>query len=83
MMKRTINILTAVVTLIATSCSSDTLPDTIADNGEKSPLAVQASLSNGNPVSRAADKTFAVGDSLWAYIRQVTWDGTEVADYSP
>lgn len=83
MMRRSINILSAAVALMAASCSSDTLPDTLAGNGEKTPLGVHASLSDGNPASRAADKTFAAGDSLWAYIRQVTWDGTEVADYSP
>ena len=82
MMRRSINILSAAVALMAASCSSDTLPDTLAGNGEKTPLGVHASLSDGNPASRAADKTFAAGDSLWAYIRQVTWDGTEVADYS-
>lgn len=82
MMKLARNIILASIAAVAASCSDDTLPGTNPDNGERTPLNVAVALSNGTPLSRAEDKTFAAGDSLYAYIRQVQWDGTEVEDYS-
>lgn len=82
MMKLARNIILASIAAVAASCSDDTLPGTNPDNGERTPLNVAVALSNGTPLSRAEGKTFAAGDSLYAYIRQVQWDGTEVADYT-
>ena len=82
MMKLARNIILASIAAVAASCSDDTLPGTNPDNGERTPLNVAVALSNGTPLSRAEGKTFAAGDSLYAYIRQVQWDGIEVADYT-
>lgn len=82
MMKLSRNIILASIAAVAASCSDDTLPGTNPDNGERTPLNVAVALSNGTPLSRAEGNTFAAGDSLYAYIRQVQWDGTEVEDYS-
>lgn len=82
MMKLARNIILASIAAVAASCSDDTLPGTNPDNGERTPLNVAVALSNGTPLSRAEGNTFAAGDSLYAYIRQVEWDGTEVADYT-
>ena len=81
-MKLARNIILASIAAVAASCSDDTLPGTNPDNGERTPLNVAVALSNGTPLSRAEGNTFAAGDSLYAYIRQVQWDGTEVEDYS-
>ena len=81
-MKLARNIILASIAAVAASCSDDTLPGTNPDNGERTPLNVAVALSNGTPLSRAEGQTFAAGDSLYAYIRQVQWDGTEVEDYS-
>lgn len=82
MMKLARNIILASIAAVAASCSDDTLPGTNPDNGERTPLNVAVALSNGTPLSRAEGNTFAAGDRLYAYIRQVQWDGTEVADYT-
>ena len=82
MMKLARNIILASIAAVAASCSDDTLPGTNPDNGERTPLNVAVALSNGTPLSRAEGNTFAAGDSLYAYIRQVEWNGTEVEDYS-
>ena len=82
MMKLARNIILASIAAVAASCSDDTLPGTNPDNCERTPLNVAVALSNGTPLSRAEGKTFAAGDSLYAYIRQVEWDGNEVADYT-
>ena len=81
-MKLARNIILASIAAVAASCSDDTLPGTNPDNGERTPLNVAVALSNGTPLSRAEGNTFAAGDSLYAYIRQVEWNGTEVVDYS-
>lgn len=81
MMKLSRNIILASIAAVAASCSDDTLPGTNPDNGERTPLNVAVALSNGTPLSRAEGKTFAAGDSLYAYIRQVQWDGTDKAEY--
>lgn len=75
-MKLARNIILASIAAVAASCSDDTLPGTNPDNGERTPLNVAVALSNGTPLSRAEGNTFAAGDSLYAYIRQVQWDGT-------
>lgn len=80
MMKLARNIILASIAAVAASCSDDTLPGTNPDNGERTPLNVAVALSNGTPLSRAEGNTFAAGDSLYAYIRQVEWDGTNT-DY--
>lgn len=74
MMKLARNIILASIAAVAASCSDDTLPGTNPDNGERTPLNVAVALSNGTPLSRAEGKTFAAGDSLYAYIRQVQWN---------
>lgn len=81
MMKLARNIILASIAAVAASCSDDTLPGTTPDNGERTPLNVAVALSNGTPLSRAEGNTFAAGDSLYAYIRQVQWDGTDKAEY--
>ena len=81
-MKLSRNIILAAIAAVAGGCSSDTLPDVLPDNGEKTPLSVSVAISNSTAESRAAGKTFARGDSLYAYIRQVEWNGPEVGDYS-
>lgn len=81
-MKLSRNIILAAIAAVAGGCSSDKLPDVLPDNGEKTPLSVSVAISNSTAESRAAGKTFARGDSLYAYIRQVEWNGTEVEDYS-
>ena len=81
MMKLARNIILASIAAVAASCSDDTLPGTNPDNGERTPLNVAVALSNGTPLSRAEGRTFAAGDSLYAYIRQVQWDGTDKAEY--
>lgn len=80
-MKLARNIILASIATVAASCSDDTLPGTNPDNGERTPLNVAVALSNGTPLSRAEGKTFAAGDSLYAYIRQVQWDGIDKAEY--
>ena len=80
MMKLSRNIILASIAAVAASCSDDTLPGTNPDNGERTPLNVAVALSNGTPLSRAEGQTFAAGDSLYTYIRQVQWDGTDKAE---
>lgn len=61
------------------ACNDDAVmtPDTLSGNGEKTPLAVTVLLDAGSKTSqtRAADKDFAAGDEMVAYIRHVTWNG--------
>ena len=80
-MKLARNIILASIAAVAASCSDDTLPGTNPDNGERTPLNVAVALSNGTPLSRAEGNTFAAGDNLYAYIRQVQWDGTDKDEY--
>lgn len=81
MMKLARNIILASIAAVAASCSDDTLPGTDPDNGERTPLNVAVALSNGTPLSRAEGKTFAAGDSLYAYIRQVQWNKDTDPDF--
>lgn len=80
MMKISQHIFLAALAAIAASCSSDNLPETLSGNGEKTPITIAATISDGTPLSRAEGKTFASGDQLIARLRQVTWDGTST-DY--
>lgn len=81
MMKLARNIILASIAAVAASCSDDTLPGTNPDNGERTPLNVAVALSNGTPLSRAEGNTFAAGDSLYAYIRQVEWNQATDPDF--
>lgn len=72
--------------LLAACADSDLAPkDTLSGDGVKTPLVVTALLDASAPSvkSRAADKAFADGDQMVAYLRHVTWSGgftTDVAD---
>lgn len=79
-MKISQHIFLATLAALAASCSSDNLPETLSGNGEKTPITIAASISDGTPLSRANGKTFASGDKLIARLRQVTWNGTST-DY--
>ena len=94
MMKISQHIFLAALAALAASCSSDNLPETLSGNGEKTPITIAATISDGGtPLSRAEGKTFAGGDKLIARLRQVTWDsstdpnfqsvGEVAADQSP
>ena len=93
MMKISQHIFLAALAAIAASCSSDNLPETLSGNGEKTPITIAATISDGTPLSRAEGKTFASGDQLIARLRQVTWNestdpnfqsvGEVAADKSP
>lgn len=93
MMKISQHIFLAALAALAASCSSDNLPETLSGNGEKTPITIAATISDGTPLSRAEGKTFAGGDKLIARLRQVTWDsstdpnfqsvGEVAADQSP
>lgn len=80
MMKISQHIFLATLAALAASCSSDNLPETLSGNGEKTPITIAATISDGTPLSRAEGKTFAGGDKLIARLRQVTWDDTST-DY--
>ncbi len=73
------NYLTAALTALAiVSCTdSDTAENTLGDDGQKTPLVVTAAIDDVAATTRAKDKEFEAGDKLTAYIRHVTWDGTE------
>ena len=93
MMKISQHIFLAALAALAASCSSDNLPETLSGNGEKTPITIAATISDGTPLSRAEGKTFASGDQLIARLRQVTWNestdpnfqsvGEVAADKSP
>ena len=92
-MKISQHIFLAALAALAASCSSDNLPETLSGNGEKTPITIAATISDGTPLSRAEGKTFASGDQLIARLRQVTWNestdpnfqsvGEVAADKSP
>lgn len=59
-------------------CSDDVaIPDTLSGDGTKTPLTVTAVLDANSKAAqtRAADKEFASGDVLVAYLRHVMWNG--------
>ena len=77
-MKNAKTLMPALMALTIASCADNDIKDpTLSDDGKKTPLVVTAAI-DGNAVStRAKDKEFEKGDKLTAYIRHVTWDGTE------
>lgn len=63
---------------VLSGCSDDVaIPDTLSGDGTKTPLTVTAVLDANSKAAqtRAADKEFASGDVLVAYLRHVTWNG--------
>lgn len=77
--KKHIYIVLALCTVVLSGCSSDVaVPDTLSGDGTKTPLEVTALLDANSKAAktRAADKDFANGDVLVAYLRHVTWNGT-------
>lgn len=77
MMKHNLTYLAA-ITLLAASCTSDDIGigNILSGDGNKTPIAIQTSISTDNIASRAADKKFEVDDVLLAYIEAgVTTDG--------
>lgn len=69
----------AVSLAMLAACTSDEVEDwnkTLSGGSEKTPLEVTALLDAGSaPQTRAADKDFASGDQIVAYLRHVTWNG--------
>lgn len=64
--------------LAIVSCAdNDIKAPTLSADGKKTPLVVTAAIDDVAATTRAKDKTFEAGDELTAYIRHVTWDGTE------
>lgn len=62
--------------LLLSACKVEEPKDTLSGNGEKTPISVTALLDAGGAAqTRAADKDFASGDQLLAYVRHVTWNG--------
>lgn len=61
------------------ACTSDDVENmgaAISDGSEKTPLEVIALLDAGTASqTRAADKDFAAGDQIVAYLRHVIWEG--------
>lgn len=67
--------------LIAGCSGNDTLTDGNLSGEERLPLRLEATLSDGTGMTRAAGKEFAAGDVLKAYLRHVTISGTD-PDYT-
>ena len=66
------------------ACADTTEWDDSYLNGqEKTPISTMALLDMSTPQSRAANKDFATGDVLLAYLRHVTWDGTTEGARTP
>ena len=64
------------LTAVLMGCTDKAEWETPYLNGEtKTPVQVAALLDRSAPAVRAAGKEFAQGDTLWAYLRHVTWDG--------
>ena len=57
--------------------------DSYLNGQEKTPISTMALLDMSTPQSRAANKDFATGDVLLAYLRHVTWDGTTAGARMP
>ena len=83
----TINKLTyiglALCTTVLAGCKDEVaVSDTLSGDGNKTPLTVTAVLDAGGNVAktRAADKEFASGDQMVAYLRHVTWNGGFTTD---
>lgn len=67
------DILYVVAALLLAGCSSeDKLTNSSTLSGEgKTPLRIEATLSSGSGITRAAGKDFATGDVLLAYLRHL------------
>lgn len=64
--------------LLLLSCSKERT-GTLSDTGEKTPLQVGLAVQagGGSVTTKAADMDFASGDKFVAYLRHVTWNGTD------
>lgn len=77
-MKNAKTLMPALMALAIVSCAdNDIKAPTLSADGKKTPLVVTAAIDDVAATTRAKDKTFEKGDELTAYIRHVTWDGTE------
>lgn len=77
-MKNAKTLMPALMALAIVSCAdNDIKAPTLSADGKKTPLVVTAAIDDVTATTRATDKTFEKGDELTAYIRHVTWDGTE------
>ena len=68
------DILYVVAALLLAGCSSEdklTTSSTLSGDGTKTPLRIEATLSSGSGITRAAGKDFATGDVLLAYLRHL------------
>ena len=64
------------LTAVLMGCTDKAEWETPYLNGEtKTPVQVAALLDRSAPAVRATGKDFAQGDTLWAYLRHVTWNG--------
>lgn len=63
--------------LLTMGCSSDEPLAGGSETEERIPLRLEATLSDGTGMMRAAGKEFAAGDVLKAYLRHVTISGTD------
>jgi len=72
------------VALLLAGCSNEAdLTDGTLSGGGKTPLVIEASLSTGQGVTRAAGMEFAKNDQLLAYIRHISnTNAASVADYT-
>lgn len=73
----------ALCTAVLAGCKDEVaVSDTLSGDGNKTPLTVTAVLDAGGNVAktRAADKEFASGDQMVAYLRHVTWNGGFTTD---
>jgi len=69
------------VALLLAGCAGEenvSRTDTLSGEG-KTPLRIEATLSTGSGVTRAAGNEFAAGDQLMAYLRHVTFTTTGTA----
>lgn len=83
-MTMTKRILYILCTGLLMACADTTEWDDSYLNGqEKTPISTMALLDMSTPQSRAANKDFATGDVLLAYLRHVTWDGTTEGARTP
>ena len=77
-MKNAKTLMPALMAFAIVSCAdNDIKAPTLSADGKKTPLVVTAAIDDVAATTRAKDKTFEAGDELTAYIRHVTWDGTE------
>ena len=74
-------ILLSISTLMLAGCTSEDINNTPAD--ERLPLKLEATLSSGRPVTRAAGSTIESTDELMSYVRHIyATDISTETDYS-